>query len=201
MKNKRVIHLYTDNIIMNSINGREKIIGMVCRLTSGKHVLESIEAMASIHSLYPEWKLEIIGSGRQQEECEKKIMQLNAKDYIKLLGWVEHQKVIEVSKHWKFFLFPTDTEGMPNSLIEMMGRGIPSLTSPVGGIKDIIEDGGNGFFIVDNSQESIMAGIIKLIGINDEAYFNYVNSAYETIRREYSKDSAINNARNILGNI
>ncbi len=199
VKNTRVIHLYTTDISMNPITEREKIIGMVCRLTSGKHVLESMEAIASIHSLHPEWRLEIVGSGRQQEECEKMITNLHAEEYIKLFGWIEHDKVIDLSKHWKFFLFPTDTEGMPNGLIEMMGKGIPSLTTSVGGIKDIVIDNLNGFFVADNSQNSIMEGILKLIDIDENTYFEYANRSYETIKKEFSLDGAIRNAKDALG--
>ena len=48
---------------------REKTIGMICRLTPGKHVTECIRAFAELHKQKPEYRLEIVGSGRQEEEC------------------------------------------------------------------------------------------------------------------------------------
>lgn len=195
----RVIHLYTDRIEMNPVERREKILGMVCRLTEGKHVLECIEAMALLHEQYPQWRLEIIGSGRQQEECERRIANLNAGDYVELLGWVEHDKIVEKSKKWKYLLFPTDTEGMPNGLLEMMGQGIPALASPVGGVQDIVRDGENGFLLPDCSVSAIKNGIERMVLTDEATYAQYAAAAFSTVDKEYSQESAIKNARSVIG--
>lgn len=71
IKQKKVIHLYTDTIAKPEFQNRKNIFGMVCRLTPGKHVVECIRAMSEIHNLHPNWRLEIIGSGKQQQECRK----------------------------------------------------------------------------------------------------------------------------------
>ncbi len=195
----RVIHLYTDNIEMNPLSERENVIGMVCRLTAGKHVLESIQAMAQIHKTRPDWRLEIIGSGRQQEECEKLIAELHSGEYINLFGWVEHDEIIEKSKKWKYLLFPTDTEGMPNGLLEMMGRGIPALAFPVGGIKDIVIDGENGYVLVNTTVEAIRNGLTRIIDKDGESYKACAEEAFSVVKREYSLDGAIKNARIVIG--
>ena len=194
----RVLHLYTNEIEMNSIERRENILGMVCRLTAGKHVLECIEAMAPVHVAHPDWKLEIIGSGKQQAECEKLISDLEAGSYISLLGWVEHDEIVEKSKKWTYLLFPTATEGMPNGLLEMMGRGIPALVSPVGGIKDIVEDGINSFTLKSTSAADIESGIRRMIDTKGSAYDAIAKAAYKTIAKKYSLDGAINNAQLVL---
>ncbi len=195
----RVIHLYTDNIEMNPLSERENVIGMVCRLTAGKHVLESIQAMAQIHETHTDWRLEIIGSGRQQDECKRLIEELHAGEYINLLGWVEHDEIIEKSKKWKYLLFPTDTEGMPNGLLEMMGRGIPALASPVGGIKDIVIDGENGYVLANTNVESISDGLIWIMERDVESYKACAEEAYSVVKQEYSLDGAIKNARMVIG--
>lgn len=199
-KNKtRVIHLYTDQIQMNPIDERRKAIGMVCRLTAGKHVLECIESMAQLHEKYPEWDLEIIGSGRQQEECENLITKLRAGSYVKLHGWVEHDEIVKKSKNWKFLLFPTDTEGMPNGLLEMMGRGIPALATPVGGIKDILCDGENGFILSENTVDAIKTGIQRLFKLNENEYIKCSEGAFTIIANEYSLDGAVKNSQSVIG--
>lgn len=195
----RVIHLYTDNIEMNPLADRTKTIGMVCRLTAGKHVLESIQAMAQVHEAQPDWNLEIIGSGRQQVECENLINELHAGEYIKLLGWVEHDDIIEKSKKWKYLLFPTDTEGMPNGLLEMMGRGIPALASPVGGIKDIVEDHKNGIVLEKISIDSIKDGLTQIVNTEEPLYMACAKEAFNVVNREYSLDGAIKKARGVIG--
>lgn len=190
----RTIHLYTANIELASLEHREKTFGMVCRLTEGKHVLESIRAMAMLHRKHPDWNLEIIGSGRQQADCEQLIRDLDAEGYITLLGWVEHDALTERSKKWSYLVFPTDTEGLPNGLIEMMGRGIPALASPVGGIRDVIREGANGSFLEDTTPEAICDGMRRLIGIPPEDHKNLCIDAHRTIAEGFSLSGAVKNA-------
>lgn len=197
-KKLRSIHLYINDIEMNPIKNREKIFGMVCRLTAGKHVLECIEAMSIVHTQYPEWKLEIIGSGKQEDACKQLITKLKAEDYIKLLGWIEHDEVINKSEKWKYLLFPTDTEGMPNGLIEMMGRGIPALASPVGGVADIIYDQINGFVLRDTSVKTIAEKMIETIAIEDNQYRDISIKSFQIIRDEFTLDVAKKNAYEVL---
>lgn len=183
VRNRRVIHLYTENIRLNSLKDRENVVGMVCRLAPGKHVLESIRGFADVHKSHPEWCLEIIGSGKQEDECRALIEELDAQDYVLLHGWVEHAEMTDVTRRWKYLLFPTDTEGMPNGLIEMMGQGIPALASPVGGIADVVEPGKNGWYLQDCSEVSIRTGIEK--AITSDGYGSLAENAHSTIRGSF----------------
>ena len=188
----REIHLYTESTGMNPIKERKNIFGMVCRLTAGKHVLECIEAMNQVHKCYPDWHLEVIGSGRQQAECEQLIEKLEAGKYVKLLGWVDHKEIVERSKQWKYLLFPTDTEGMPNALIEMMGRGIPALASPVGGVADLIVDQVNGVVLSGYSDGDIVVTMQKAIAVSEDAenYSLMAERAFQTIKNEFVLETA-----------
>lgn len=189
IKQKKVIHLYTDTIAKPEFQNRDNIFGMVCRLTPGKHVVECIRAMSEIHNLHPNWRLEIIGSGKQQQECENLVNELEAKEYISLLGWVEHSDLQNKVKSWKYLLFPTDTEGMPNGIIEMMGFGIPAIASSVGGISDVICST-NGFLLYGSTVLDLKERIEKAIELSDNEYTKMARNAYETINREYTLPAA-----------
>lgn len=191
VKSGKTIHLYTEYIKMVSVQNRKKIFGMVCRLAEGKHVIECIRAMSELHKKYPEWSLEIIGSGKLWNECNNLIKQLNAKEYIKLIGWVEHDKIFEFSQSWKYLLFLTDTEGVPNGLIEMMGYGIPALASAVGGIKDIIANRDNGFLTNTMEVSKIVKLMEEMIAISfTPLYKKMAWNAYNTVRQEFTLEAA-----------
>ena len=195
----RIIHLYTDTRLASPLNKRDRTLGMVCRLTPGKHVIECIRAMASVHEKCPSWRLEIIGAGIQEKECREEIEKLNAHDYIKMLGWVEHGQIYERVKAWFFLLYPTDMEGMPNGLIEMMGYGIPGLVSYVGGIRDIVEDETNGFILPDTTQNKIELGIMKIVNLEESEYQNLIREAYSVVANKYSLEAAIEDAKLAVG--
>ena len=189
IKKKKIIYLYTNTVVEPEFQNRNNVFGMVCRLTPGKHVVECIRAMSEIHNLHPNWRLEIIGSGKQQRECENLVNELEAKDYISLIGWVEHSDLQNKVKSWKYLLFPTDTEGMPNGIIEMMGCGIPAIASPVGGISDVICST-NGFFLCGSTVLDLKEGMEKAIELSENEYAKMARNAYETINREYTLPAA-----------
>lgn len=197
IEKKKTIHLYTEVENQLSFENRDTVLGMVCRLTPGKHVLECIQAMAELHSKYPQWTLEIIGSGKQQVECEELIKKKNAENYIRMLGWVEHSELFGYVKRWKYLLFPTDTEGMPNGLIEMMGSGIPAIASPVGGIADVVESR-NGFLIQGYSVNDIKGEMEEAILTDEDLYQSMAKNAYNKIKGEFTLSAAQMRAREMV---
>ena len=168
---------------------RESVIGMLCRLTEGKHVLESIEAFSEFHKTHPDYRLEIVGSGKQEQLCRELVSKLNAEPYIHLLGWIDHEHIQGAIKHWKYLLFPTDTEGMPNSVLEAMGCGIPVLASPVGGLCDLILQGENGWFLQNTTKDGILSGL-NLAVLADNEYSKISAAVYETVNDGFSLAAA-----------
>ena len=75
----------------------------------------------------------------------------------------------------------------------MMGQGIPAIASPVGGIRDIIKDGENGWLLVDNSVESILKGLLRAIEYASE-YRTLSIGAKKTIEMKYILETAQKNA-------
>ena len=76
------------------------------------------------------------------------------------------------------FIFPTDHgEGMPNSLVEAMAFGLPIITRPVGGIKDVFTNTKNGFMTESKEPKKICELIERIINdINlweEISSFNY----------------------------
>ena len=187
-KNEQIIHLYTDLAPMTVIEKRGKTIGMLCRLTAGKHVLESIQAFSVFHERHPEWKLEIIGSGVQEAECRNLIRELHLDNVVVLHGWVDHTHMRDLTEKWSYLLFPSDTEGVPNGVIEMMAQGIPAIASPVGGISDLIEPNKTGWFIDDCSVRGVLEALERAVVA--DSYGEVAVGARSVIAQKYVLEAA-----------
>lgn len=189
----RLLHLYTELNKPSDIDERKKVVGMLCRLSEGKHVVESIGAFVRFHQQYNDYRLEIIGSGQQEQACRELIARYGAQDYIRMTGWIDHHQLASYTAVWKYLLFPTDAEGMPNSVIEMMGQGIPAIASPVGGIRDLIRHGENGWFLNGTTEEAILSALCNIIP-EEENYAAVAQSARSMIENCFSLQHAQDNA-------
>lgn len=146
---------------------KENIILNVGRLTDQKGQDVLINAFSNINPI--NWKLIIIGEGKNRPTYEKLIDTLNMKEKILLLG--RKKNVSEYYTKSKIFAFPSRFEGFPNALIEAMHMGLPCISADCPtGPSELIEDAKNGFLIKVDDQKSLEVKMSKLI--NDETLRN-----------------------------
>lgn len=143
---------------------KEKKIVMVGRIDSNKNQKLVIDAFASLAAKYPEYKLEIWGDGEGYERMKSYISSLNLEQQIFMPGATrEVKKKIEKAS---LYILSSDTEGMPNSLMEAMALGLPCISTdcPCGGPKTLIQDGVNGLLTPVRDVEAMAKAIDKVLG-------------------------------------
>lgn len=79
-----------------------------------------------------------------------------------------------------FFVLSSDYEGLPMTLLEAMSMGVIPISTPAGGIVDVIEDGKNGYISADFDDESFYQKIKQ--AINEKGRISP-----ETIKNDYEK--------------
>lgn len=192
----RIIHLYVDDLEISK--EKENKIGMLCRLASGKCVLECIEGFYEFHKTHPQYTLEIVGDGILYGECQSLIQKLCAQSFIILKGWVVHKDLFEFMSKWQLLLFATKTEGVPNSVLESMSMGIPALASHVGGLKDIVINKENGYVLQNDDVTTIAQSLCDILD-NQELLCKISEKAKETINRKFTLNKARENFRLQMG--
>lgn len=193
--NTKLIHLYVEEA--NSSTQKENKVGMLCRLASGKCVLESIEGFCEFHKAHPEYILEIVGDGILYNECKSLIEKLGAQQYIKLCGWLLHDELFKIMPQWKLLLFPTKTEGVPNSVLESMSLSVPALTSHVGGLKDFIVDYENGYVLPNYDSATIAKCLEEVLESDTLEYVS--NNAKATVENRFTLTKAQENFKSQMG--
>lgn len=126
---------------------RENIIVAAGRLDENKNHAMLIHAFAKIAGEYPEMKLVIYGEGELRTKLEMLADEKGLSDRIGLPGSIDN--VAEMIGRARIFALTSNTEGMPNSVIEAMALGTPVISTdcPCGGPAEIIKSGENGMLV------------------------------------------------------
>lgn len=153
----------------------------VGRLFDYKNQGMLIEAFNDIKEKFPDMKLFIYGEGEYRAELERKIASLGLEESAFLPG--ASSNVADDIKDAKLFVLPSDTEGMPNTLIEAMLLGLPVISTdcPCGGPRALIKDGENGLLIPVRDKEALVKAMLQVLG-NDVFAKELGNKARDIIK-------------------
>ncbi len=122
-----------------------------------------IKAYAKICKDYPDTNVIIYGEGPYRSELEREIDSLGLKERVLLPG--DSSEVEEVISKAYIYVLPSDTEGLPNALMEAMVLGRPAIATdcPCGGPKSLIKDGVNGLLTPVGDVDAMEAALRRLL--------------------------------------
>jgi len=101
-----------------------------------------IEAFSRIADKYPSWNIKFAGNG-EIEEGRVLIKELELTDRVAFLGWVSGSEKEALFQKAGCFCLPSYAEGFPMGVLDAWAYGVPVITTPVGGIPDIAQEGRN----------------------------------------------------------
>jgi glycosyltransferase involved in cell wall biosynthesis len=115
------------------------------RFLPAKGGAATIQAFAEIATDYPAARLTMAGDGPDMARLRALSHELGLDDRIDFVGYVGGETKMELLARARLFILPTaHPEGMPNAVLEAMAAGDVIITTPIGGITDVVEDGVNG---------------------------------------------------------
>ena len=143
------------------INPEEKILLHASNFREVKRVVKIVEIMRIIVDHFPNVRLIIAGDGPTRIEVERKIESLDLCNNIHLLGVKSNMQEIMCSAD--MFLLNSTLEGMPLVLLEAMSCSLPVVTTPAGGIPELVRPGKDGAVTKGFGQEEYAQTIIELL--------------------------------------
>lgn len=118
-------------------------IVMAGRLSIQKNPLLAIAALALIKET--DWSLDVIGDGPLRIEMEAAAQRLGVAGRVHLHGWLSESDVAQVMARCDILLMTSLHEGLPMVAIEALQWGLAIVGSQIGGLRDVVDEGRNGF--------------------------------------------------------
>ncbi len=107
-------------------------------------------------------------------------------DNFKFLGFIDEEAMVTEYKRANIYVLPSLIENSPNSLGEAMIMGMPVISSDVGGIKDFISHGENGYIFPLSEPYMLAYYVEELLNDKDKA-INFGRNAMKTAYKLYNR--------------
>lgn len=171
------------------LNPEEKILLHASNFRKVKRVVELVEIMRIVVDHFPSARLIIAGDGPTRIEVERKIEALDLCNNIHLLGVKSNMQEIMCSAD--LFLLNSTLEGMPLVLLEAMSCGLPVITTPAGGIPELVRPGTDGMVTKGFDQEEYAQAIIEMLE-NDEKRKKFGEAGRKRVEESFSAERVVN---------
>lgn len=114
-----------------------------------KRPWDILYALKPLVCKYQDLTLTMIGTGPSLERVKSIASSLGLSDQVELTGRIsEHDLAQRVSNSW-INIHTSRTEGFGYSILEASAAGTPSIAYSVPGVRDVVEEGRNGYLVPD----------------------------------------------------
>jgi glycosyltransferase involved in cell wall biosynthesis len=143
-------------------------------------IINSVKAFVpNIHGL-------MVGSGPLRSAVDNQISTLSLENHLTCVGYKkEVRPLIAISD---ILLLTSDTEGMPGVVLEAAAMKKITITNDVGGVNEFINNGENGYIIINKSKQEFVNHIIQLVN-NEKIIKKLSNSSFLKVSSYYNLSS------------
>jgi glycosyltransferase involved in cell wall biosynthesis len=128
-----------------------------------KGVQYLIEAMPEVVREVPEAHLTVAGDGPDRAFFEALAARMGVADRVRFAGAVPFDRIAPFYRRCAVFCLPTLAEAFGVSLLQAMASGKPAVACGVGGVPEVVEDGGSGLLVPPRAPARLAEALIRLL--------------------------------------
>lgn len=145
-----------------SINLREDNILYAGILNKRKGYEDLLYAFSNVVKFYPTWKLILAGNG-ELKNGQAIATRLNISHKVIFTGWISGSEKERVFRSASIFCLPSYFEGFPMAILDAWSFGLPVVTTPVGGLSDVLIDSKNALLQNPGDVRALTLNLERLI--------------------------------------
>lgn len=133
------------------------------RIGQRKGTFDLIRAFATLPAEYKSRSRLILAGDGDVTQAQNLIASLSLSNYITVFDWLNSEQRDALLASSDVFVLPSYNEGLPMSLLEAMSWSLPSITTPVGGIPELVTHTKNGLLVNPGDIQQLSAAMQSLI--------------------------------------
>jgi glycosyltransferase involved in cell wall biosynthesis len=144
----------------------------------------AIRVLAIVRKRLPHARLTIAGTGPELQTLRMLAGELGVGDAVDLPGRLDREAVASLYRQADVALNPSTVDNTPNSLLEALASGVPVVSTDVGGVRHIVQDGTTALLVPARDPEAMAGAVLRLL--EDPGMANHLAAAGLDAVREYS---------------
>lgn len=132
----------------------------VGRFSEQKNHALLIRAFSRALGRMPNMTLLLVGDGELKGKAEVLVKELGVQQRVRMLGIREDIASLLFASD--LFIFSSDWEGLPLTVIEAMAAKLPVVSTRVGGVPDLVEDGRSGYLVEKGDERGLAEAIMRV---------------------------------------
>ncbi|AVX19942.1 Glycosyltransferase involved in cell wall bisynthesis [Carboxydocella sporoproducens DSM 16521] len=178
---KNKIKILPNPVKISSLKQKDKNNGKINiffagRICKPKGAFDLIKAIKSLpENIVERLQVEIAGDG-EIEKARNMVEELELYEYVKIYSWLSEAERNQKFLNADIFILPSYNEGLPMALLEAMSYGLAIITTPVGGIPEVIINNENGILVHPGNLKEISDAIRQLILDRNKIYYLGANA-------------------------
>ena len=104
-----------------------------------------------------------IGGNLEEDKLRTFIHDHNLESFVTFMGWVSGEKKRECLEWAHIYILPSYNEGLPIGILEAMSYRMPIISTPVGGIPEVVKNYHNGILVQPGNHDEISNALLYFI--------------------------------------
>lgn len=141
----------------------------------------------------------LAGAGPKEEETRQQVHRLGLEDVVRFRGYVPNEQVLEwlATGRVDIVVLPSESEGLPVSVMEALAHGVPAVATDVGGVGELLGEGCGE--LVPPRDPGLLAAALARVVDSPGLRAEYALAGRVRIEREFAVDRVVGRLRELLG--
>lgn len=140
-----------------------------------------LQAISDNREYFKDRLLLRMGGNEVDGNIKQFIKEHQLEDFVSYEGWISGSKKVECLNWEDVYILPSYNEGLPIAILEAMSYKHPTISTPVGGIPEVIKTHENGILVQPGNKKEIAEAIKHYIEYPKDIR-THGEKAYQTVQ-------------------
>lgn len=123
----------------------------------------AIRALAVVRERHPRAVLTLAGTGPERSRLEELAARLGLESKVRFAGRLDRAAMAEFYRSADVVLNPSLADNMPNSVLEALACGVPVVSTNVGGMPHLVQDGETALLVPPGDAGALAAAALRVL--------------------------------------